>query len=387
MSTVTHRITLVKLAKRSLQEKVVNDNGTNILASRIVGKAMQVKGWAFEPDCTREGTHAGRNWRQRYSTDKGYEYRYEMYFVITFTGDKTPEETEFQSLVRTLATRVTNPANGRWELAEVDGEPFRKPEASENGEEHANALGYAPVEIPDDWDDHFTHLYGLDSQITMARCAIEAGEQSDWANRFHCVFVGPPGCGKSDVASSIKAALGDDAVMELDATATTGAGAIKELSEREILPRVLVVEEIEKADEKAMSFLLALMDQRGEIRKTTARATIVRDTKLFCIATVNDTELFGKLQAGALASRFSNVIGFERPTRKLLGKILNREIKKVNGDLAWIEPTLDYCEQQGISDPRRVTSICLCGRERLLDGSYQKLLSDTQPNKTEGAAS
>ena len=43
-----------------------------------------------------------------------------------------------------------------------------------------------------------------------------------------------------------------------------------------------------------------------------------------------------------------------------------------------MDPTLDYCEQQGITDPRQVTALCLCGREMLITGEYQKMLADTE---------
>jgi MoxR-like ATPase len=171
--------------------------------------------------------------------------------------------------------------------------------------------------------------------------------------------------------------------MEYDATATTAAGAIKDLSEREILPRVIVVEEIEKADEKALSFLLALCDLRGEIRKTTARATIQRDTKVLVVATVNDVPLFEKMLAGALASRFANKIWFKRPSRETLSRILVREIRKINGDPAWVSPALDYCEERGVTDPRQVIALALCGRDMLVSGAYQKMLSETSQESAE----
>lgn len=58
--------------------------------------------------------------------------------------------------------------------------------------------------------------------------------------------------------------------------------------------------------------------------------------------------------------------------------ILHREVTKAQGDYAWISPTLDYCLQQDITDPRTVTSICLCGRDMLVTGEYQKMLADTE---------
>jgi hypothetical protein len=88
-------------------------------------------------------------------------------------------------------------------------------------------------------------------------------------------------------------------------------------------------------------------------------------------------ELFNKLNAGALASRFANKIFFKRPSRDQLELILQREITKVDGDFAWIGPALDYCEGQDITDPRTAIAICLCGREQLLTGDYQKMMEDT----------
>jgi len=372
----THTLVLYKPSKRSLQEKVIDSNLKNLLAS-VNTRALSVRGWTVEAGSANpEGRFPERPWKQEYAAWAAeYEYVYKLYLRVSFTSTKAPETNEFNALCNTIAMRAGQPGFGKWTLSEVDDHSF---EISDS-DEISTDIGYAPVEVPEDWDSYFSHLFGLDNHIMRLRRAMEAGMYSDWNNRYHCALVGPPGCGKSDICQSIKRALGEDAVLEFDATATTAAGAIKELSEREILPRILLVEEIEKADEKAMSFLLSVLDLRSQIRKTTARATIVRDTKLFAIATVNNVPLFQSLQAGALASRFSNTIWFKRPDRSQLKMILEREIKRLGseGDKAWIAPTLDYCETAGISDPRSVTAICLCGREMLLDGSYQQVLMDT----------
>jgi hypothetical protein len=176
---------------------------------------------------------------------------------------------------------------------------------------------------------------------------------------------------------------GEESVLEFDATAMTAAGAMKELSEAEILPRVIIIEEIEKADEKSLNFLLAVLDMRAEVRKVTARASIQRDTKLFGIATVNNTDLFEKIASGALASRFAHHIYFQRPTREQMRMILQREILKLpeKGNLAWADPALDYCDKYGITDPRKATAICLSGRDQLITGEYQKMLEATSRYK------
>jgi MoxR-like ATPase len=264
-------------------------------------------------------------------------------------------------------------------LAEVDGKPYAPPSDADTVtlKMEADQIGYSDCDIPADWDSHFEHLYGLDSHISRVKSALTAGIASSWRNRFNTVLVGPPGCGKSDIALSMKSALGENAVMSFDATATTAAGLIKTLNDLEIMPRVIIFEEIEKASADALVPLLGIADQRGEINKTTARGEVQKSVKALCVATVNDYDLFQRLQAGALASRFSNKVFFSRPPREISMRILRREIAKVDGDQEWAEPALDYCESHGVSDVREMISICLCGADGLLDGSYQKMMDET----------
>jgi hypothetical protein len=374
-----HTLTLTKLADRQLREDVIHKNIDRLIAS-VNNRSLEISGWRVK-DALRgtggNGYDTPRAWQQFFG--EGSSWRYEMYLDVVYNkdGDKKPDKNIFQSICRTVYTRSAQPNTGRWTLSKVDDVDYMLPDDS-NIPLSGDFVGYTELTIPDDFESYIKHLYGLDPHFARTRRAMEAGILSNWVNRYHCAYIGPPGCGKSDMCQSIKRAVGEEACLEFDATATTAAGAIKELAEREILPRILIVEEIEKSDEKALSFLLAVLDLRSEIRKTTARATIQRDTKLFCIATVNNYELFSKLQAGALQSRFANQIWFRRPTRDQLQMILHREITKIEGDYAWMDPTLDYCEKEGITDPRRVTALCLCGRDMLITGEYQKMLADTQ---------
>jgi ATPase family associated with various cellular activities (AAA) len=371
--TETHSIIFTKPAQRQLRDKVIASNMTALLASTN-NKSLSVRGWTIDADATPEGTA----WtREDNPTDDGYIYR--MFVRATFTRDDghAPGKTELASIARTMATRSSQPAFGKWTLTGIDDDTYT-PVAEDDLDANVADIGYTETDIPEDWDAYFTHLFGLGSHIKRVRKALEAGMSSEWRNRFHCALIGPPGCGKSDICRSIKDALGEDAVIEFDGTATTAAGAIKELAELEILPRVIVIEEIEKAPEATMQFLLGVLDLRAEIRKTTARGNIQRNTKLFCIATVNNEELFEKLQAGALASRFTNKIHFDRPSRETLSLILTREIAKVEGSEKWIGPTLDYCDAHGITDPRQVIAIALCGGDDLLTGEYQAMLEETE---------
>lgn len=379
--TETHNIIFAKPALRALQDKVITSNFTALFAS-VNTKSMTVRGWTIEAQI--KDVPVGCDEADSFTRDNnpdadGYLYRY--YATVTFTREdgKKPTVNELPSYLATTAKRASTPQYGKWTLSIVDGTDYVMPGDDEDLSLNINAdmIGYVDVEVPDNFESFFSHLFGRDAHVARIKAAIEAGVMSGFSNRFHCALAGPPGCGKSDICRSLQKALGEDAVMEYDATATTAAGAIKDLSEREILPRVLIVEEIEKADEKSLSFLLGLMDMRAEIRKVTAKTTIQRDTKLLVIATVNNVELFKKLNAGALASRFANKIGFSRPSRDQLAMILTREVLKIDGDERWIKPTLDYCEDHGITDPRQVIALCLCGRDALITGEYQQMLEET----------
>ena len=382
---------------------VIEENQTGIVEA-CNNKSWQARGYEIAVNPIGHGndpSKSGLGW-SRFSVDHDTEtkdekglplgdsvrHRFEMYLRLTQDGKDTDSQ-QFPRMIRTIYTRAKRHDLGDWYLTAVDGKayvPGTDDELAIDGDEE---IEYAAMDMPDDWDAPFSHLYGLDSQIAMIQSRLFAAVDSEWVHRFNCALVGPPGCGKSDIAKSIADMLPDDAVLHFDATALTGAGAIKELSEREILPRVIIIEEIEKCDPKGLAWLLAALDIRGEIRKVTARANIQRDTKVFCIATVNNVKLFNQLMSGALASRFTRPIYFKRPSRETLAKILKREIEKVNGDEAWVEPALNYCETAvnadgtiGITDPRQVIAICLAGRDALLSGKYQQMLNDTSPDPT-----
>jgi len=373
----TFELVLHKSAERALRGNII-DGQVIKLTSSVQTKSLSVKGWSVTLNPQEDYSLQTHNWRQTYD-DKG-NYLFLMYAKLVYVSDtQSYDKDDLRRILTTFAKRAIQPNYGGWLLATVNGDEYQMPADSEPGVgTTADMKEYAPIEIPEDWDTYFSHLYGLNSHIALVRSALEAGIESKWENRFHAVLTGPPGCGKSDICRSLKAALGDDAVMEFDATSTTAAGAIKEITEREILPRVMVVEEIEKADSSSLQWLLGLADLRAEIRKTTARDVIQRSTKMLVICTVNNYELFESMQAGALESRMTNKIGFGRPSRETLAMILNREIEKINGDPDWIKPTLDYCEEIDTDDPRQVIAICLCGREKLLTGEYQAMLQATR---------
>lgn len=300
------------------------------------------------------------------------------------------QEATFQNILNSLQAKLKWP--GKWKIDEVDGQVYvvKSPQELRDGVDGVAGnedIGYIPVGMPDDFESYFDGLFGLEPHINRIKRALEGTMLTGWQRRLHCILLGEPACGKSEVAHRLRQVFGDESVLEFDATATTMAGAIEELKTREELPRILIVEEIEKADEKSLSWLLAFMDQRGEIRKRTARGKIEKDTKMICIATANDENKLKGIASGALYSRFSNKIYFNRPTREVLGLILQREIDNIikrgeHADSKWIIPALDLGDVLGTNDPRELQNLMLCGRDGLLDGTFQKEMIATLPVKS-----
>lgn len=223
--------------------------------------------------------------------------------------------------------------------------------------------------------DAYSHLFGLDAQIRTLMSSVQAAIDSGMENRFHSLMYGPPACGKTDVLQSTYKLLTGFGVscLLIDAPATTEAGMRKLLlDEDEIAPQVIFIEEIEKV-QHSFRLLLGLMDDRGTVTQLNFRNSATRQVKALVLASANDYLALQKSDSGALLSRFSTEIYCPRPTREILAQILERDIRKVNGSLDWIEPTLEYCfDKQGITDPRMLKRVALCGKEKLTTGEYQK---------------
>jgi hypothetical protein len=300
-------------------------------------------------------------------------YRPTLKFVRK--GRKVPKETvvsQFDVLSKIAATAGN--ASGWHLLTDNEAVP---------SDDVVLAVVKSTIAFPADFDKFFAHIFDRDAQIGIVYQSIAVAMQSGFANRNHCVLYGPPGCGKSEILKSFKTAFGNDFVMEFDATSTTAAGARKELREVETVPPILICEEIEKTDEGSLRWLLGVLDTRGEIRGCNYRdSSYARDAKLLCLATVNDLAKFNTAMSGALASRFSNKIKCPRPSRAVLERILDREIRKINGNAAWAKPAIDYClNYEGTDDPRRAIAVALCGQDKLLSGEYQKWLQETSEKK------
>lgn len=362
---VTHTIELTKKVTKRLNPDKVKAQ-INDIKERAVTSSRSKRGWRVNSVVSEPSVLA----------DDGYIYTCKMVLTCEPKRERTADSMreEFNTIVKIVGTAGNST---KWTVSKIDNGTV---DASSD-ERLPRAVGYVPVEVPDNWRDNFTHIYERDNQIDIIMSAINASIQSGFQDRFHCALVGDPACGKTETLRSVKAVVGEEAVLEYDATATTQAGAIKDLNDRQELPRILIVEEIEKTDDNSLRWLLSVLDHRAEIRKTTYRDSIQKETRFLALATVNDYDLFNKIMYGALASRFAYHLHFPQPDRNLLELILKREINRVHGDKRWIKPTLDFAVEHKIHDPRKVTAICLCGKDDLFDGTYQtKLLACSPTN-------
>lgn len=369
-----HVVTLSKFAKRSLADAQIVEQ-VNMLIARIKTGPRVARGWDVEWDGKHHVQTEVAGTTQFSSRKAAGNKTYVVSVIITNRngkGSAAQKTAEFRTMVSVLVAASNRFPN--WTVYSVDGQGWSEVETQKMREAGSDYVGYAPFEIPGNWREHFNHIYERDSQIELVMSSLWAAADSDWENRFNAILAGPPACGKSELLTSLRKMLGDDAVLALDGTAMTQAGLTKELTEREELPRVIIVEEIEKGEEPALRVLLGMMDTRGEIRKITAREKIHRDARCIVMGTCNDYTKLEGMMAGALASRFGEPIYFPRPSRELMGKILAREIKKIDGNPAWIEPVLDYCGKRGINDPRKAISFALRGRDGWLDGSFETSL-------------
>jgi energy-coupling factor transporter ATP-binding protein EcfA2 len=264
-------------------------------------------------------------------------------------------------------------------LAGAD-EPVESP-VSDPGYKEVESVpvGKINLDLP---DNTFERLYGREAQIRRVLDALSLGESTGWKKRKHTLLSGPPGCGKTELMLCLSRALGreGEAWLWFDSTSTTRAGAVEQLMKAPVVPPVLFVEEIEKTQESALRWLLGVMDERGEIRRNNYRTgNQHKAIKLALVATANNVELLKQMDSGALYSRFANRIHCPEPDRDTLEKILNREVHDVDrGDAQWVEETLKFgYDTLGIGDPRELINMLLCGRDRLLDGTYQKDFSST----------
>ena len=224
----------------------------------------------------------------------------------------------------------------------------------------------------------FSDLYDIGPQIRTVLSAIKRAVDTNGASRYHSVLYGEPGCGKTSTLRAVEKLFGPGSVLHLDATSTTKAGIEKLFfNELKQYPRLVFLEEAEKAPEEGLKIWLGALDDRGELRKVNFRQTQVREIQILFFCTANNKRAFdnmmgtGSGEPGALSSRCVNEIQFPRPAESTLRKILEKEIDLKGGNRDWVTPCLNLARELKVADPRKVKAF-LTGGDRLLDGSFQK---------------
>lgn len=367
-------LTLHRLSPRRLNAE--------ILARQV----RRIRGRAITPSAARAG------WACRCSTACVTDpagFRYTLRLVLTRTTRRHVDPDACRMQFDRIRERVLR-AGRRWgwsDAARVT--PIPDP-VSAIGVVADGPVTRAGASIPADWPRFFAHLFDREPQVRLLLDALAAAAASNWQARNHCLLWGRPGCGKTEILLAVERMLGPAAVVKLDATMTSKAGAENLLLELEVVPPVLLVEELEKCDPANLPWLLGVLDQRGEVIKTNARIGNVRkEARCLCLATVNDLGRLRAVFSGALASRFQHQIYCPRPGREVLRQILLREVRSRGGKEAWVEPALELCLAEGTDDPRRAIAL-LDGRDRLLTGEYQadwqavrsRTADETEPAET-----
>jgi hypothetical protein len=165
------------------------------------------------------------------------QYTYKCKLRITCDNDRRGDDAiqkDFDNIIKFISTAGALP---EWAIVFIDGKSI---DERTKDTRIVKSVGYVALDIPKEWPENFTHIYDRESQIEVLISCVQAGIDSNFSNRFHCALVGDPACGKTETLRALKNVVGEDAVLEYDATATTQAGAIQDLNERDELPRIIM---------------------------------------------------------------------------------------------------------------------------------------------------
>lgn len=226
---------------------------------------------------------------------------------------------------------------------------------------------------------YFDCLYDREAQINILISGFKTAVESNFKIRTHAIMHGSSASGKTTLMDCFSNMVGEDICYRIDATTSTQAGILSDLMERASAIRVLLIDELEKANPDNFRFLLGLMDERGELRICNAKAGSLQcKMPAFVIATTNDLPKVESLMSGALYSRFSDRIYCPRVDENTIYKAVKKYVDMIGGDERWIRPAINHVRtMEKTEDIRRMIAVAVNGRERLLSGEYQEILRST----------
>lgn len=312
--------------------------------------------------------------------DDGQSYRYQVRLRVEKPLAKNGPETihQFQKIVSNMRKRAT--AEG-WQLTSEptnsDSPPVSEAVQSEQTTRSTFDLPQLSQAVI---REHFRGVYERDAHIRTIHSAVQTCIESNGEILSHVLLYGQPGACKTKLTEKLKAwyEVEDDTerVLFVDGTTMTKAGLenwLLELEEAGRLPEVLVVDELEKQPMDNLLCLNAVMGS-GMLTKLNARIGNTRKpAKFVVIGICNDKEALRAFRNGALWSRFTHKLPCVRPSKELSLRILKEMTVKIpNGKPIWAEKAMEFgWDKLGQRDIREIKGH-LDGRDRLLDGSWQK---------------
>src|SRR5215467_13203187 len=219
-----HVIVLAKYSKRALTADVRDTHLATILAT-VFNKRNAALGWHIE-----RRQNNGRSMFEAINVG-GRDLRNEAPFNAWMDSDVSPEALD--NLVRNFNSADGVNSEYRWHVIRVDGEDYEgdvrdSDERSSGTSDIKDLLPYADVSVPENWQDFFTTgknpVIGLESHTSRMMRPLRVAIGTDWEERHNTLLVGVPACGKSELMRRLKRMVGNDAVLEVDATSTTAKG-------------------------------------------------------------------------------------------------------------------------------------------------------------------
>lgn len=315
------------------------------------------------------------------------EIKFRTSAIIQLTKEKYSNETVVnRQFYQTFKHLKKKAEKFGWELNHDILKEFAVPpeieEETDEGEPKTRpSYSYTDFYLPEFDEEvrntYFDGIYEREPHINIILDALKTGHATNWESRSHILLYGDPASAKSSVLLAFKDWINncnEDAVMSIDMPQATKAGCTAMIMERLDIfppPRVIILEEIEKISLESLSFLLSLMDLRGQINKFTFRQRETKEAKILIMATCNDTENLKKVHGGAVWSRFMFKLYCPRPSESLTHRILLREVNKMGGNPKWADEAYELAKELDIKDIRQIIAM-LAGGDRLLNNDFQR---------------